>query len=33
MPRLVVSAGYLHTRDGGQVEDTVGTAVNYVLRF
>ena len=33
MPRLVVSAGYLHTRDGGQVENTVGTAVNYVLRF
>ncbi len=33
MPRLVVSAGYLRTRDGGQVENTVGTAVNYVLRF
>jgi hypothetical protein len=33
MPRLVVSAGYLRTRDGGQVENTVGTAINYVLRF
>jgi len=33
MPRLVVSAGYLRTRDEGQVENTFGTAVNYVLRF
>ena len=33
MPRLVVSAGYLRTRNGGQVENTVGTAVNYVLRY
>ena len=33
MPRLVVSAGYLRTRDEGQVENTFGTAVNDVLRF
>ena len=33
VPRLVVSAGYLRTRNGGQLENTVGTAVNYVLRF
>ena len=33
MPRLVVSAGYLRTRNGGQVENTVGTAINYVLRY
>ena len=33
MPRLVVSAGYLRTRDGGQAENTVSTAANYVLRF
>lgn len=33
MPRLTVSAGYLRTRDGAQLENTVGTAVNYVLRF
>lgn len=33
MPRLVVSAGYIRTRDAGQVENAVGTAVNYVLRF
>ena len=33
MPRLVVSAGYIHTRDAGEVENTFGTAINYVLRF
>ena len=33
MPRLVVSAGYIRTRDAGQVENAFGTAVNYVLRF
>ena len=33
MPRLVVSAGYLRTRNGDQLENTVGTAVNYVVRF
>ena len=33
MPRLVVSAGYIRTRDAGQLENTFGTAVNYVLRF
>ena len=33
MPRPVVSAGYLRTRDGGQVEQTFGTAFNYVLRY
>ena len=33
MPRLVVSAGYLRTRNGDQLENTAGTAVNYALRF
>ena len=33
MPRLTVSAGYLRTRSGDQLENTFGTAVNYVLRF
>ena len=33
MPRLVVSAGYLRTRDAGQIENTAGTAINYILRF
>ena len=33
MPRLVVSVGYLRTRDQGQVEHVFGTATNYVLRF
>ena len=33
MPRLVVSAGYLRTRNGDQLENTLGTAVNYVVRF
>ncbi len=33
MPRLVVSAGYLRTRDTGLVENTVGTALDYVVRF
>ncbi len=33
MPRLTVSAGYIRTRDAGAVENTFGTAVNYVLRF
>lgn len=33
LPRLTVSAGYLHTRNGAEVENIFGTAVNYVLRF
>lgn len=33
MPRLVVSVGYNHVRDEGQVVNSVGTAVNYTLRF
>ncbi len=28
MPRLVASAGYIRTRDAGEVENTFGTAVN-----
>lgn len=26
-------SGYIRTRDAGEVENTFGTAVNYVLRF
>lgn len=33
MPRVVASVGCIRTRDAGEVENTFGTAVNYVLRF
>lgn len=33
IPRLVASAGYIRTRDAGQVGHAVGTALTYVLRF
>ena len=32
LPRLTADVGYMRMRDAGQVTNSVGTAVNYVLR-